>query len=122
MNDPSRPATLENPAAVDGALFDGGGPGLSAAGRAGDGGAGFITRNGGGLPICGGSGRRPNAPARLERGVLAFFGIVGVGGIVAGVVAFAGIVAFAGMAGTVAGSERSASVCGTGRCGIDMPA
>ncbi|HEY5062649.1 MAG TPA: hypothetical protein VII52_14005 [Gemmatimonadaceae bacterium] len=76
LNDPSRPATLDNPAAVDGGRFDSGAGGLSAGGRDGDAGAGFITRNAGGLPMCGGSGRRPNAPARLERGIFAIFGCV----------------------------------------------
>jgi hypothetical protein len=74
LNDPSRPATLANPAAPDGGRFDRGAGGLSPPGLAGDAGAGFITRNAGGLPMWGGSGRRPNAPARLERGFFAISG------------------------------------------------
>ena len=67
MNDPSRPATLANPAAPYGGRFDRGAGGLSPPGLAGDAGAGFITRSAGGLPMRGGSGRRPNAPAKLGR-------------------------------------------------------
>ena len=94
VNDPSRPATLANPAAVDGGRFDSGARRLSAPGRDGDAGAGFITRNGGGLPMCGGGGRRPNEPARLERCIVAI----------------------------VVGFESSGNFCINGHSGIDIRA
>jgi hypothetical protein len=127
LNDPSRPARLANPAAVDGARFDGGGCGLSAAGLNGDAGAGFITRSAGGLPMCGGSGRRPNAPARLERGILAVFGIVAVVTVAGSAGLFAGPCAcsFAGpfggsFAGPFTGSGRSGGFRMNGHSGIGM--